>query len=88
MRPAVADLGQRRIAVACGPGDEPLVFEDARNEIPNIGLIIDNQNFTCHRSRLSCQLPVEASIFVESLVFSAGSLVPEAGAFVSGSLTD
>src|SRR5947208_12720324 len=88
MRPAVGYLGERRIAVARGPGHEALVFEDARNEIPNIGLIIDNQNFTCHGSRLFSQLPVEASIFVESLVFSAGSLVSADGSFVSGSLTD
>src|SRR3954462_7032443 len=87
MRPAVGDFGQCRVAVAGGPGDEPFVLENARDEIPNIGLVIDNQNFTCHGSRLSCQLPVEASIFVESLVFSAGSLVSAAGPFVSGAMS-
>ena len=72
MRAAIGDLGQRRIAVARGPGGESFVFENARNEVANIGFVIDNQNVTCHGLHLSCQLPVAASIFVSSLVALAG----------------
>ena len=63
MRPAIGNLRQRRIAVARGPGAEALVVQNARNEIANIGFVIDNQNVTCHGLHLSCQLPVAASIF-------------------------
>ena len=68
MRAAVGNLGQRRIAVARGPGLEAFVFQDARNEVANIGFVVDNQNVTGHGLHLSCQLPVAASIFVSSLV--------------------
>src|SRR5665647_1622638 len=80
MRAAVGDLRQRRIAVARGPGGESLV--------------IDNQNVTCHGSRLSCQLPLAASIFVSllvasdvpsGLVASGGPAVSVTGTFVSPS---
>jgi hypothetical protein len=42
---------QRRIAVARGPGGEALVLQNARNQIANIGFVVDNQNVTCHGSR-------------------------------------
>ena len=83
MRAAIGDLGQRGIAVARRPRRKPLVIEDARDEIADIGLVIDNQNVTCHGSRPACQLPVAASIFVSLLVASAGPLVSSAAAFVS-----
>ena len=83
MRAAIGDFRQRRIAVARGPGGKTLVVENARNQIANIGFVIDNQNVICHGSRLSCQLPVAASIFVSLLVVSAGSVVSDSGAFVS-----
>ena len=51
MRPAIGDLGQRRIAVARGPGGETLVVENARNQIANICLVVDNQNVICHGLR-------------------------------------
>ena len=70
MRAAIGDLRQRRIAVARGPGAKTLVVQNARNEVANIGLVVDNQNVTCHGLHLSCQLPVAASIFVSSLVVS------------------
>ena len=89
MRPPIGDFRQRRIAVARGPGGKTFIVEDAGNQIPNIRLVIDNQNVICHGSPLPCQLPVAASIFVSLLVVSAGSMVPGAGGFVSasGSLT-
>ena len=68
MRTAIGDFRQRRIAVARGARGEALVVKDARNQIANIGFVIDNQNVICHGSRLSCQLPVAASIFVSLLV--------------------
>ncbi len=52
MRTAVGNFRQRRIAVARGPGGEPLVLENARNQIADICLVIDNQNIICcHGSR-------------------------------------
>ena len=63
MRAAVGDLGQRRIAVARGPGTEAFVVQDARNEVTNIGFVVDNQNVTGHGLHLSCQLPVAALVF-------------------------
>src|SRR5439155_7769751 len=84
MRAAVGNFGQRRIAVARGPGAKALVVENARHQIANIGLVIDNQNVICHRSRPSGQLPVAAWIFVSLLVASAAPAVPDAFAFVSG----
>src|ERR1700678_4286136 len=84
MRTSIGDFSQRRIAVARGPRSETLVFKNAGNQIPNICFVVDNQNVICHGSRLSCQLPVAASIFVSLLVASAGSTVPNAGRFVSG----
>ena len=74
MRAAIGDFRQRRIAVARGPGGKTLVVENARNQIANIRFVIDNQNVICHGLRLSCQLPVAASIFVSMLVASAGSV--------------
>src|SRR6266704_6074544 len=84
MRAAIGNFRQRRIAVARGPGGEALVVENARDQITNIGFVIDNQNVICHGSRLSCQLPVAASIFASLLVASAGPSVSDAGRFVSG----
>src|ERR1043166_5086400 len=75
MRTAVGNLGKRRIAVARGTSGESLVFENARNQIADICLVIDNQNITSHGFPLSCQLPVAASIFVLSWVVSGGSAV-------------
>src|ERR1700755_1089129 len=83
MRAAVGNLGQRRIAVARGPGAETFVVQDARNEVTNIGFVVDNQNVTGHGLHLSCQLPVAASVFASSLVAVAASLVLEEGVFVS-----
>src|SRR3954449_12391531 len=74
MRAPVGNLRQRRIAVARGPCGEPLVLENARNQIADIRLVIDNQNIIrCHGFPLSCQLPVAASIFGWVLVASDGS---------------
>src|ERR1700716_837087 len=89
MRAAVGDFRQRRIAVARGSGRKTLVVQNARNQVANIGFVIDNQNVIGHGSRLSCQLPVAASIFVSLLVVSGfvvswGSMVSGAGGFVSG----
>src|SRR5665647_894283 len=78
MGAAISDFRQRRIAVARGPGGESLVVENARDQIANISFVIDNQNVTCHGSRLSRQLPVAASTFVSLLVVAAGSEVPPA----------
>ena len=83
MRAAVGDLAERRIAVARGPGIEAFVLQDARNEVTNIGFVVDNQNVTGHGLHLSCQLPVAASVFASSLVAVAASLVSPDGAFVS-----
>src|ERR1700686_143439 len=94
MRTAVGDFRQRRIAVARGPGGESLIVKNPRDQITNIRLVIDNHNITCHRSRLSCQLPLAASIFVSllvapevpsGLVASGGPAVSETGTFVSPS---
>ena len=63
MRAAVGNLAKRGIAVARGPGTEAFVFQDARNEVTNIGFVVDNQNVTGHGLHLSCQLPVAASVF-------------------------
>src|SRR2546421_12067825 len=82
MRAAVGDLGQRRITVPCRSGGEALVGKNARNEIANICFVIDNQNVTCHGSRLCCQLLVAALIFASSLVASVGSAVPDSASFV------
>ena len=71
MGTAVGNLGQRGIAVARGPGLETFVFQDARNEVANIGFVVDNQNVTGHGLHLSCQLPVAASVLVSSLVADA-----------------
>src|SRR5258707_2662705 len=84
MRAAIGNFRQRRIAVARGPGGKTLVVKNARDQITNIGFVIDNQNVICHGSCLSCQLPVAASIFASLLVASAGPLVSDAGCFVSG----
>src|SRR3954471_21627818 len=83
MRAAVADFGQRRVAIARGSGSESLVSKDARHQITNICFVIDNQNVTCHGSRLCCQLPVAASIFVWFSVASAGCVVSVTGDFLS-----
>ena len=48
MRPPVGDLRQRRIAVARGPRGEAFVFENAGNQIANIGFVVDDQNVICH----------------------------------------
>src|SRR6185295_3427298 len=82
MRTTRGNLAKRGIAVARGPGTETFVIQDARNEVTNIGFVIDNQNVTGHGLHLSCQLPVAASVFASSLVAIAASLVPPAGAFV------
>src|SRR6266850_2556840 len=84
MRAAVGNFRERRIAVACGSGAKALVLENARNQIANIGLVIDNQNVICHRSRLSGQPPEAVLIFVSLLVAFAASAVSDAFAFVSG----
>src|SRR6266481_3467448 len=86
MRAAITDLRQRGIAVARGPGGKALVVENARNQIPNVGVVIDNQNVTCHGSRPPCQLPVAALILASLLVVSTPSAVSAAGSFVSCSL--
>src|SRR5205814_3650996 len=52
-------------------------------EITNICFVIDNQNVTCHGSRLCCQLPVAAIIFVWFSIASAGCVVSVTGDFVS-----
>src|SRR5215475_740170 len=83
MRPTIGDFIQRRIAVARRPGRKPLVVENARHQFANIGFVIDNQNVTSHGSRLSCQLPVAASILVSLLVVSGGALVSAADAIES-----
>src|ERR1700722_14767493 len=83
IRTSIGDFSQRRIAVARGPGGETLVFKNPGNQIPNICFVVDNQNVICHGSRLSCQLPVAASIFASLLVAFAGSTVPDAGCLVS-----
>src|ERR1700744_732050 len=83
MRPAVGDLGQRSVAVARRARGKSLVVQDARDQLPNVGLVIDDQNVTCHGSRPACQLPVAASIFVSLLVVSAPPLVSPSGGFVS-----
>src|SRR4051812_24419022 len=87
MRAAVGNLGQRRIAIARGPRDKAFILQNARNEIADIGFVVDNQNVTGHGLHLSCQLPVAALIFGSSLVAVAVSLVSEDGAFVSPSCT-
>src|SRR5258707_4214475 len=84
MRAAIGNFRHRRIAIASGPGGEALVVKNARNQITNIGFVIDNQNVICHGSRLSCQLPVAASIFASLLVASAGPSGWDAGWFDSG----
>src|SRR6202158_5116181 len=83
MRAAIGDFRQRRIAVARRARGEALVVKNARNQITNIGFVIHNQNVTCHGSRLSCQLPVAASVLVSLSVASAGAAVSYAGCFVS-----
>ena len=83
MRAAIGNLRQRRIAVARGAGAETFVVQNARNEIANIGFVVDDQNVTCHGLHLPCQSPVAAWIFVSLLVVAAGSMVSGAGAFVS-----
>src|SRR5438105_7808761 len=83
MRAARGNPCQRRVAVARGAGSEALVYEDTCNQISNICFVIDNQNVTCHGSRLCCQLLVAALIFASSLVASVGSAVPDAVSFVS-----
>src|SRR5438477_9250430 len=83
MRTAVGDLGERRIAVACGPGTEAFILQNARNEVADVCFVVDNQNVTGHGLHLSCQLPVAALIFGSSLVAVAASLVSEDGGFVS-----
>src|SRR6266481_6158417 len=100
MRAAIGDLRQRGIAVARGPCGKALVVENARNQIANVGFVIDNQNITCHGSRPPCQLPVAALIFVSwlfvswifvswifasLLVVSPRSAVCPAGSFISAS---
>src|SRR5258708_29337736 len=84
MRAAVGNFRQRRIAVTRSPGRKTLVVKNAGNQITNICFVIDNENVISHGSRLSCQLPVAASIFVSLLVSSAGSVVSDAGGFVFG----
>ena len=84
MRAAIGDLRQRRIAVARGPRRKALVIEDARDQIADIGFVVDNQNVTCHGSRPVCQLPVAASIFASLLVASAGPLVSRCRLFCFG----
>src|SRR4051794_24267449 len=81
---AIGDFRQRRLAVARRPGGEALVGQNARHQITNIYFIVDNQNVTCHGSRLCCQLPVAASIFISFSVESAGCVVSDAGGFVLG----
>src|ERR1700719_2752840 len=83
MRAAIGDFGQRGIAVARGACRKALVVEDARNQLADIGLVVDNQNVTRHGSRPPRQLPVAALIFASLLVVSAGPLVCGSGAFVS-----
>src|SRR5581483_4862496 len=83
MRTAVGDLRQRGVAVARGARGKSLVVQDARDQLPNGGLVIDDQNVTCHGTRPACQLPVAASIFVSLLVASAPPLVSPSGGFVS-----
>src|SRR6516165_9422127 len=83
MWPPIGDLGQRRVAVARSPRRKPLVIQDACDELPNIGFIVDNENVTCHGSRPACQLPVAAWIFVSLLVVFACPLVSASPAFVS-----
>src|SRR6266851_5352011 len=83
MRAAIGNFRECRIAVARGPGRKTLVFENPRNQIANIGFVIDNQNVICHRSRLSGQPPVAALILVSLLVASAGRAVSCAASFVS-----
>ncbi len=63
MRASIGDLGQRRIAVARRAGVEAFVLQNARDEVANIGFVVDDQNVTGHGLHLSCQLPVAASIF-------------------------
>src|SRR6266850_2760417 len=89
MRAAGSNFRERRIAVARGSGVKALVLQNTRNQIANIGFVIDNQNVICHRSRLSGQPPVAASILDSLLVASARSAVSGAVTFVSaaGSLT-
>ena len=53
MRPPVGNLGERRIAVACGARGKAFILEDAGDQIANIRLVVDDKNVICHRSRLS-----------------------------------
>src|ERR1700736_1333739 len=83
MRTAIGDFRQRGIAVARRPRGKALVVENARNQVPNVGFVIDNQNITCHGSRLPCQLPVAALIFASLLVVSSRPAVSTAGSFIA-----
>src|SRR5258708_19705854 len=83
MRAAVGNFRQRRIAVTRSPGRKTLVVKNACNQITNICFVIDNENVISHGSRLSCQLPVAALIFVSLLVTSAGSALSDSPPFFS-----
>src|SRR5262249_7433234 len=83
MRPAVGDLGERGVAVARGARGKSLVVKDARDQLPHVGLVIDDQNVTCLGPRPARQSPVAASILASLLVVSAPPLVSCSGGFVS-----
>ncbi len=63
MRAAIGDLRKRGIAVARGAAGKSFIVQNSRNEVANIGFVVDNQNVTCHGLHLSCQSPVAALIF-------------------------
>ena len=55
---AVGDFRQCAVAIARGARGEAFVLEDARHQIANIGLVIDDENVICHGMR---------SVFVRSV---------------------
>jgi len=60
MRLAVLDGDQRLIAVAREPAVVALVFKNARDEIADIGLVIDNKNIGSHPGLLPIHAPASA----------------------------
>src|SRR5262245_63921185 len=44
------DLGQRIVALARGARDIALVLQDPGNQLPDVGLVVDDQNIECHSS--------------------------------------
>src|SRR5215813_2249635 len=51
------DLGQRIVAFACGARDKALVLQNSGNQLPDIGLVVDDQNVECHDSMSRLNVP-------------------------------